>query len=135
MIDWDALTRAALEVRNKAYAPYSDYHVGAAILAEDGTVFVGTNVENASYGLCLCAERTAIGTAVAAGTTRFTALVVATRGPKPAAPCGMCRQVLVEFPPSFPVRCVSATSDEILETDVASLQPHAFDAGYLEHDD
>ncbi|MBX3275067.1 MAG: cytidine deaminase [Sandaracinaceae bacterium] len=135
MIDWDALEAAALEVRERAYAPYSRYRVGAALLAEDGTIFRGANVENASYGLCLCAERAAVAAAVAAGATRFSAIVVATAGPAPAAPCGMCRQVLVEFAPSFPVRCVAASGGARLETDVASLQPHAFDGSYLGADD
>ncbi|MCB9595885.1 MAG: cytidine deaminase [Sandaracinaceae bacterium] len=135
LIDWPALERAALEVRERAYAPYSRYHVGAALLAADGTVFVGANVENASYGLCMCAERVAIGTAVTAGAKRFQAIVVATEGPAPAAPCGMCRQVLSELGPNFPVRCIAATSDDRIETDVASLLPHAFDGGYLARDD
>lgn len=135
MIDWDALEAAALEARGKAYAPYSRYHVGAALLTEDGTVYPGANVENASYGLCLCAERVAIAAAVMDGKTRFAALVVATEGPRVAAPCGACRQVMVEFAPGFEVRCITATSDERIETDVAQLQPHAFDGGFLARDD
>src|SRR5207344_2995848 len=82
-IDWDALTRAAWRAREEAYAPYSHYRVGAALLAEDGRVFSGANVENASYGLCLCAERAAIGTAIAAGARRFTAIAVVTGGVEP----------------------------------------------------
>lgn len=135
MIDWPALERAALEVRARAYAPYSHYRVGAALLTESGAVFTGANVENASYGLAMCAERVAIATAVVAGLPRFRAIVVATEGPAPAAPCGMCRQVMSEFPPSFEVRCIAATSDARIETDVASLLPHAFDGGYLARDD
>ena len=135
MIDWDALEAAALDARDRAYAPYSRYRVGAAILSEDGRVYAGANIENASYGLCLCAERVAVAAAVMDGRTRFAALVVATEGPRVAAPCGACRQVLVELPPRFPVRCITATSDERIETDVASLQPHAFDGGFLASDD
>ncbi|MCA9606054.1 MAG: cytidine deaminase [Myxococcales bacterium] len=135
MIDWDALEAAALAARDRAYAPYSRYRVGAALLTEDGDVYAGANVENASYGLCLCAERVAIAAAVTNGQSRFRAIVVATEGPRPAAPCGMCRQVMVEFPPSFEVRCISATSDARIETDVASLLPYAFDGGYLADDD
>jgi len=134
-IDWPALEKAALEARERAYAPYSDYHVGAALLAMDGTIYRGANVENASYGLYLCAERSAIATAVVEGVTQFRAIVVATRGPRAAAPCGMCRQVLVEFSPSFPVRCITATGEVSLDTDVATLQPHAFGPSYLNDDD
>ena len=128
--DWDALVRAAHAVRANAYAPYSGYRVGAALLAEDGRVFVGANVENASFGLCQCAERSAIGAAVSAGVTRFVAIAVASPGQTPASPCGMCRQVLAEFPPSFPVRCC-AEGDAVLVTDVASLLPHAFGPAVL----
>lgn len=128
--DLDELVRRAAEVREKAYAPYSRYHVGAALLAEDGRIFVGANVENASYGLCQCAERSAIGAAVAAGARRFLALAVVTQGDEPGTPCGMCRQVLAEFPPSFPIRCAT-TSGAVLDTDVATLLPHAFGPGHL----
>ncbi len=131
-IDWPALEAAALEARDKAYAPYSGYRVGAALLAPDGTIYRGANVENASYGLCLCAERSAIAAAVVDGVTNFRGLVVATRGPVAAAPCGMCRQVLVEFAPSFPVRCITASGDVSLATDVATLQPHPFGPSYLD---
>lgn len=134
MIDWESLEDAAREARSVAYAPYSKYCVGAALLGEDGVVYRGANIENASYGLSLCAERAAVAHAVNAGVKRFKALVVATRGPAPAAPCGLCRQVLVEFPPSFPVRCITADSDACIETDVSSLQPHAFGSQYLSDD-
>lgn len=129
-IDWDALERAATEARSRAYAPYSRYAVGAALLGEDGRVFVGANVENASYPLCLCAERSAIATAVSAGVRSFRAIVVATGGARAAAPCGACRQVLAEFPPSFTVRCISDGGDRF-ETSVAELLPHAFGPSYL----
>ena len=130
-IDWDALARAAHEIRARAYAPYSGYTVGAALLAEDGRVFVGANVENASYGLGLCAERSAIASAVAAGVKRFVAIAVASPGDVAASPCGACRQVLAEFPPSFPVRCY-AERGEPLVSDVASLLPAAFGPSVLE---
>lgn len=130
-IDWDALSRAAHEARGRAYAPYSGYTVGAALLAEDGRVFVGCNVENASYGLSLCAERGAVAQAVAAGARRFRAIAIASPGEVAAAPCGMCRQVLAELPPSFPVRCY-AERGEPLVSDVAALLPHAFDVAVLE---
>lgn len=130
-IDWTALEQAALAARGRAHAPYSSYRVGAALLGEDGRVFTGCNVENASYGLCLCAERTAVATAVDAGVKRFRAIVVATGGKRAAAPCGMCRQVLAEFPPSFPVRCVSDAGDR-LDTSVAELLPYPFGPSYFD---
>lgn len=130
-IDWTALEEAALAVRERAHAPYSRYHVGAALLGEDERVYVGCNVENASYGLCLCAERAAIAAAVSAGVSRFLALVVTTGSARAAAPCGTCRQVLAEFPPSFPVRCVSTRGD-LLETSVAELLPYPFGPSYLD---
>lgn len=129
-VDWDALEAAARAVREEAYAPYSGYRVGAALLGQSGRVYVGTNVENASYGLSLCAERGAVSQAVAAGERAFTALVVVTKGEKAAAPCGMCRQVLAELPPPFPVLCVSVDGHR-LETSVEALLPHAFGPGYL----
>ncbi len=85
----------ALEARDTAYAPYSKFRVGAALLSVDGTIFTGCNVENASYGLCICAERTAICKAVSAGHQKFTAIAVAAA--PLASPCGACRQFLVEF--------------------------------------
>ena len=130
-MDWDALEAAARDARTRAYAPYSRYLVGAALLAEDGRIFAGANVENASYGLCLCAERAAAAAGVNAGVRRFLGLVVVTQGPRAAAPCGMCRQVLAEVGPSFPIRCVSEDGDR-LDTSVEQLLPHAFDAGYLD---
>jgi cytidine deaminase len=129
-IDWDALRDAAHRVRAQAYAPYSGFAVGAALLAEDGRVYVGANVENASYGLCQCAERSAIGAAIADGARRFVALAVASPGDAPASPCGMCRQVLAEFPPAFPVRCWAERGEPIV-TDVERLLPDAFGPSVL----
>jgi cytidine deaminase len=129
-IDWATLEAEAKRAREAAYAPYSGYRVGAALLAEDGRVFIGANVENVSYGLCQCAERSAIGAAVTHGARRFRAICVATGGDEPATPCGMCRQVLAEFPPSFPVRCVAAGGKRV-DTDTASLLPAGFGPAIL----
>lgn len=131
VIDWPALEAAARAVRKNAYAPYSGYRVGAALLSDDGRVFVGANVENASYGLTQCAERSAIGAAVSAGATRFVAIAIASPGARPATPCGTCRQVLAEFPPAFVVRCI-AERGEPITSDVAALLPAAFGPAELE---
>ncbi|MFO0709680.1 MAG: cytidine deaminase [Sandaracinus sp.] len=130
-IDWAALEVVARAAREAAYAPYSQYRVGAALLAEDGRVFSGANVENASYGLCQCAERSAMGAAVTAGARRFRAICIVTGGATPATPCGMCRQVLAEFPPAFAVRCVSIDGG-LVETDTHALLPHGFGPSVLD---
>ncbi len=124
-VDWKQLQKLARAASKKAHAPYSGYHVGAALLASDGRIFLGANVENASYGLAQCAERTAIGAAVVAGARKFVAIAIASPGTKPASPCGMCRQVLAEFPPSFPVRCF-AERGEPVDSTVSALLPGAF---------
>jgi cytidine deaminase len=94
---WRLLVEAAARARDRAYAPYSNYRVGAALLAPDGAIFAGCNVENASYGLALCAERSAVAHLVAAGGSRVAAIAVVTAGPEPGRPCGLCRQTLSEF--------------------------------------
>ena len=123
----DSLARAAIAAAERAYAPYSKFKVGAALLAEDGRVFTGCNVENASYGLTNCAERTAVFKAVSEGVTRFAAIAIAGGVGDVAMPCGACRQVLAEFcPPDAPVRCVSLDGSIIKDFTVGELLPGVF---------
>ena len=96
-MNWDDLVVEAWRAREAAYAPYSNFAVGAALLTEDGRVFRGCNVENLSYGLTNCAERVAIGSAVVAGAREFVAVAVVADTEVPISPCGACRQVLAEF--------------------------------------
>jgi len=120
----DRLVEAATSVRARARAPYSGFAVGAAALSADGCVHVGCNVENASYGLSVCAERHAVAAAVAAGTHVLSAVAVVTDSNPPASPCGACRQVLAEFG-DFPVILANLAGDRIL-TSVGDLLPNAF---------
>jgi cytidine deaminase len=103
-IDWEALAGAAAAARERAYAPYSGFAVGAAALFEDGHVTQGANVENASYSLGVCAERNAVAAGVLGGHGRLRAVLVLSSSPRPVPPCGACRQVLSEFAgPELPV--------------------------------
>jgi cytidine deaminase len=123
--DQQKLLDAAMEVRQRAYAPYSHFFVGAALQAEDGTVFKGCNVENISYGATICAERNAVFQAVAAGHKKFKAIAVVGDLPGPITPCGMCRQVLGEFGGDTVVICGNLKHD-VMVTTVATLLPDAF---------
>jgi cytidine deaminase len=121
------LLAAAEAARATAYAPYSRFHVGAALLCEDGSVQAGCNVENASYGATICAERGAVTAAVARGQRRFAAIAIA--GPPGVAltPCGMCRQVLSEFSPDGALRVVTRAGDGTPRaTTIGALLPQAF---------
>ena len=126
-INLNALASVAIDASQRAYAPYSKFKVGAALLAEDGRVFTGCNVENASYGLTNCAERTAVFKAVSEGATRFAAIAIAGGVGDVAMPCGACRQVLAEFCPSdAPVRCVSLDGSIVKDFTVGELLPGVF---------
>ena len=119
------LERAARTAAGRAYAPYSGFAVGAAVLAGSGKIYPGCNVENASYGLCTCAERTAVAAAVSAGERTIRAVAVYTPTRKPTAPCGACRQIIFEFGPDAAVTSV-CDSDERVDTTIAALLPGAF---------
>jgi cytidine deaminase len=121
----EKLRAEAKSAAERAYCPYSQFRVGAAILARSGTVFTGCNIENASYGLTNCAERTAVFRMVAAGETACEAIVIYTPTPEPTAPCGACRQVLYEFNPDAEVICICDGSG-VLRSTVRELLPFAF---------
>jgi cytidine deaminase len=124
----EALIALAMAARDNAYAPYSKFKVGCALTTEDGTTFTGANVENASYGLCACAERNAIAAAVCAGHREITAIAIATQTSPPAAPCGMCRQTINEFvsdPGKLSVVLVNPKGER-RDIGFAELFPHGF---------
>jgi cytidine deaminase len=119
------LAAAAKKACESAYSPYSQFRVGAAALGKSGAMATGCNVENASYGLTICAERNAVFQLVAQGETSIVAVVVYTPTPMPTAPCGACRQVLNEFGPKMDVVCLCDGRDRI-ETTLPNLLPEAF---------
>jgi len=125
---FDPLLALARSAREQAYAPYSQFRVGAALLARDGRQFSGCNVENAAYGLCNCAERTALFSAVAAGCRPgdFTALAVIADTPDPVTPCGACRQVLAELCDAAMPVLLGNLDGDTRQTTVTELLPGAF---------
>lgn len=129
---WASLIEKAYGVQKRAHAPYSSFRVGAALISKEGNVYLGANVENASYGLTICAERSAISAAVANGDTTFLAIAVVSSGVIPATPCGACRQVLFEFSEQpFYLKTASKKSKQSLFTDTHELLPFAFHSGVL----
>ncbi len=121
--DQAGLVEAARQARERAYAPYSGYQVGAALLTRDGAVFTGCNVENASYPASICAERVALTRAVSEGARDFVAIAVVTRNG--ASPCGICRQVMMEFAPEMLV-IIADESQVVARSTVSDLLPRGF---------
>jgi len=121
--DTERLLAAARAARARAYAPYSDFTVGAAALGDDGVIYAGANVENASYGLTICAERAAIAAAIAGGARRI--LAVAISATRPTPPCGACRQVIAELGPAATVIWEDEAGHAVTR-DIGELLPDAF---------
>lgn len=124
-MDEAELIRAASEARYEAYAPYSGFRVGAAVVCDDGRIFTGANVENAVYGLSICAERVAMSKAVSEGCRKFEALAVIADGPTPCPPCGACRQFLAEFGAESLV-IMANTKGDTKKVPINELLPYAF---------
>ena len=130
MTDRELIDRAQAMLE-RAYAPYSGFPVGAALLCRDGTVFTGCNVENASYGCTLCAERTAVAKAVSEGHTDFVRMALISRAAQPCTPCGTCRQVLFEFAPELELLCCGA-GGAVRRYRLGELLPDGFGPDRLE---
>jgi cytidine deaminase len=122
----DDMKRRARDAARHAYAPYSRFPVGAAVLADDGKVYAGANVENAAYGLAMCAERNAIFQAIANGARRIRAVAVYTPTTTVTTPCGACRQVIIEFGSDVLVVCSADNAAVEQRCSIADLLPHAF---------
>ncbi|MGO8695367.1 MAG: cytidine deaminase [Rectinemataceae bacterium] len=124
-MDQAGLFTLALDASRASYSPYSRFRVGAALVCDDGTIFTGTNVENRSFGLTICAERSAVSAAIAAGKRSFAGIVIATPDAAyPVSPCGACRQVLSEFlPPEAPI-VFGSSADALVATTMGELFPH-----------
>ena len=128
MIDWKKLIDSAKNVRQNAYAKFSGFEVGAALLTKNGSIITGCNVENSSFSLTICAERAAVFKAVSEGETEFEAIAVFSQSSPPARPCGACRQVLFQFNPDLEILCVnsSGAKDKFILSD---LLPEGFRLG------
>lgn len=125
-MDWSLLIDAAEAVRRNAYAPFSEFKVGAAVQTQSGRIFRGCNVENRSFGATICAERFAVGSAIAAGETRVEGIVVVTDTSPPSPPCGLCLQVLAEFSDAqLPILLLNLKGER-LESRLADFLPHPF---------
>jgi cytidine deaminase len=124
------LIECALAARANAYAPYSKFKVGAALLASDGKVYAGCNVENATFGLTVCAERVALWKAISDGARKFTRIAVASPSEPPASPCGACRQLLWEFCGDIEVVLANTRGYQEVHR-LAELLPHPFDRSFL----
>ena len=128
--DLQALVKAAREVREKAYAPYSEFRVGAAVRTKEGKIYTGCNVESASYGLTVCAERVAIWKAVSEGEKEFTNIAVVADTQELTPPCGVCRQIIWEFCNDIPVT-FSNLNGKTETVTMKELLPRAFDTKFL----
>ncbi|HXV64727.1 MAG TPA: cytidine deaminase [Vicinamibacteria bacterium] len=126
----DELVAAARKARRRAIAPYSDFKVGAALSTRDGTIHTGCNIENATLGLTVCAERVALWKGLSEGAKRFTAVVVVTGASRPTPPCGACRQLLWEYCGNIPVHLVT-TRGRRKSLHLGELLPYAFDKNDL----
>lgn len=129
-IDNSNLLKAAEQARENAYAPYSGYKVGAALRCASGKVYTGCNIENASYGATICAERVAACSAIAAGETGFVSIAIVTDGPNPGPPCGVCRQFLAEFAPELPI-VLGNLQGKTVEGNLKDYLPQAFRGQFL----
>jgi cytidine deaminase len=130
--DRATLIQAARDAAENAYVPYSQFPVGAALLTDSGAIVTGCNVENASYPLTMCAERTAVGAAIAQGAGRIVAVAISAPKARPCSPCGACRQVLYEFNPGMEV-ILDRGNGEPLILPLTELLPHGFDSLALEN--
>ena len=124
------LMQKAIEMLDRAYIPYSHFPVGAALECEDGTVYTGCNIENSSFGLTICAERTAIFKAVSEGHRDFVRIVIAGKSQDYCVPCGTCRQVMMEFAPDLTVICLNGKG-ESKRFALKELLPYGFDQSWL----
>ena len=132
-VDWEALRAAAVAAATRAYAPYSNYRVGAAAIVDDGRFVTGCNVENASYPVGTCAEAGAIAAMVAAGETELVEVAVIADSPEPVPPCGGCRPKLAEFGTGGTPVTLATTEGKQFATTIAELLPGRFDQSHMSH--